>query len=77
MYTYKLLIYNLMESYIYIEFLKILLFYYFIDLCQILNWSKLGPAKFINLKRLLIYRILIYKYSTVCAYVRMCVIYAI
>ena len=46
----------LMGSYMYIEFTKNLLFYYFIDLCQILNLSKLGSKKFINLYRLLIYR---------------------
>ena len=38
-----------MGPYIYIEFFKKLLFYYFIDLCQILNQPKLGPVKFINL----------------------------
>ena len=54
-----------MRPYIYIEFSKKLLSYYFIDLCQILNWSKLGPAKFINLYKLLIYRVLIYRGSTV------------
>ena len=44
-----------MGPYIYIKFSKKLLFYYFIDLCQILNRSKLGPTKFINLWKLLIY----------------------
>ena len=49
MYTYKLLIYNFNgTTYLYIIFEK-LLSYYFIDLCQILNWFKLGPIKFINL----------------------------
>ena len=45
-----------MGLYIYIEFSKKLLSYYFIDLCQILNRSKLGLTKFINLYKLLIYR---------------------
>ena len=44
-----------MESYIYTEFSKKLLSCYFIDLCQILNMSKLEPVKFINLNNLLIY----------------------
>ena len=56
-----------MGPYIYIEFFRILLSYYFIDLCQILNRFKLGPAKFINVHKLLIYRVLIYRGSTVCA----------
>ena len=54
-----------MGPYIYIEFPKKILSYYFIDLYQILNRPKLGPTKFINLKRLLIYRVLIYRGSTV------------
>ena len=54
-----------MGLYIYMEFSKILLSYYFIDLCHILHRFKLGPAKFINLLRLLIYRVLIYKGFTV------------
>ena len=54
-----------MGPYIYIKFSKKLLSYYFIDLCQILNRPKLGPTKFINLYRLLIYRVLIYRGSTV------------
>ena len=54
-----------MGPYIYIEFSEKLLSYYFIDLCQIFNQSKLEPAKFINLYRLLIYQVLIYRGSTV------------
>ena len=47
---YKLLIYNFKGTiYIYIELFLKKLSYYFIDLCQILNHPKLGPAKFINL----------------------------
>ena len=38
-----------MGPYIYIEISKRLLFYYFIDLCQILNRFKLGPVKLISL----------------------------
>ena len=49
MYTYKLSINNFNGPYIYIEFSKKILSYYFIDLCQILNRFKLRPAKFINL----------------------------
>ena len=45
-----------MRTYIYIEFSKKILSYYFIYLCQILNRPKLGQTKFINLSRLLIYR---------------------
>ena len=47
---------------------KILLSYYFIDLCHILHRHELGPTKFINLLRLLIYRVLIYRGSTVSCY---------
>ena len=54
-----------MGPYTYIEFSKKVLSYYFIDLYQILNQPKLEPAKFINLNRLFIYRVLIYKGSTV------------
>ena len=54
-----------MELYIYMRVLKILLSYYFIDLCHIFHRSKLGPVKFINLQRLLIYRVLIYRGFTV------------
>ena len=44
MYTYKLLIYNFNRTiYLHIIFKIKILSYYFIDLCQILNW---GPAKF-------------------------------
>ena len=57
-----------MEPYIYIEFSKKLLSYYFIDLCQVLNRSKLGPKKFISLWRLLFYRVLTYRGSTVINY---------
>ena len=53
-----------MEPHIYIEFSKILLSYYCIDLCYILNRPELGPVKFINLYRLLIYRVLINRCST-------------
>ena len=49
MYTYKLLIYNFNGTIFYIEFSKKILSYNFIDLCQILNRHKFGPAKFINL----------------------------
>ena len=49
-----------MGSYIYIEVFKKILSYYFIDFFQILNRSKLGPTKFINLQRLLICRVLMY-----------------
>ena len=38
-----------MRPYIYIKISKKLLSYYFTDLYQILNQSKLTPAKFINL----------------------------
>ena len=54
-----------MRLYIYMGVLKILLFYYFIDLCHFLHRFKLRPTKFINLWRLLIYRVLIYRGSTV------------
>ena len=54
-----------MGPYIYIEFSKKLLSYYFIDLCHILNPANLEPDKFINLWYLLIYRVLIYRVSTV------------
>ena len=54
-----------MGPYIYIEFFLKLLSYYFIDLCQILNRSKLEPVKFINLLKSLIYRVLIYRDSSV------------
>ena len=47
MYIYKFIID--MRSYIYIEFFFKILFYYFINLCQILNQFKLGPVEFINL----------------------------
>ena len=46
MYTYTLLIYNLIES-IYLHIIFKILFYYFIGLCQILKRPKLGPTKFI------------------------------
>ena len=54
-----------MVPYIYIEFFFKNIILLFIDLCQILNRCKLRPAKFINLYRLLIYRVLIYRSSTV------------
>ena len=46
-----------MGQYIYTEFSKKLLCYYFIDLFYILNRPNLGPKKFINLWCFLIYRI--------------------
>ena len=50
MYIDRLLIYDFNGTiYIYIGVIKVLLSYYFIDLCHILYRSKLGPAKFINL----------------------------
>ena len=60
-----------MESYIYTEFSKKLLSCYFIDLCQILNMSKLEPVKFINLNNLLIYwrliiKVILYTLSKTC-----------
>ena len=70
MYTYKLLIYNFNGTiYLHRIFLKILSYCY-INLCQILNQSKLGPAKFINLQILLIYRVLIYRGSSVLLFFR-------
>ena len=54
-----------MGSCIYIEFSKNIIYYYFINLCQILNRPKLEPAKIIKLYKLLIYRVLIYRSSTV------------
>ena len=57
-----------MKLYIYKEFSKKILCYYFIDLCQILNWSKLEPVKFIYFKEILIYRVLLYRSSNVCGY---------
>ena len=48
-----------MGLYIYMEVLKILLSYYFIDLYHILHQPKLEPKFFINLWKLLIYRVLI------------------
>ena len=54
-----------MGLYICMGVLKKLLSYYFIDLCHILHRPELGPTKFINLSRLLIYRVLIYRGSTV------------
>ena len=47
LYLYKFMI--LIGLYICMEVLKILLSYYFIDLCHILHLPKLGPEKFINL----------------------------
>ena len=44
---------------------KIILFYYFIDLCYILNCSNLKEKRIINLYCLLIYRVLIYKFFNV------------
>ena len=71
MFTYKLLIYNFNETIcLHRIFYKKILSYYFIDLCQILNRSKLGPAKFINLQILLIYRVLIYRGSSVLLFFR-------
>ena len=45
-----------MEPYIYIDFLQKILFYYFIDLCQILNRFKLGLTKFVKFQNLLIFK---------------------
>ena len=60
-----------MRSYFTYNFLKKISSYYFIDLCQILNRSKLGPAKLLIYRvliyRVLIYRVLIYRGSTVYA----------
>jgi len=42
-----------------------LLSYYFIEFFNFLHWPKSGPDKFIILESLLIYRVLIYRVSTV------------
>ena len=66
MYIYKkLLIYDFKGTIYLHKILKnvIMLLFYF--LYHILNRSKLEPDKFINLYYLLIYRVLIYRSSTV------------
>ena len=49
MYTYKLLIYKLNGTIYLHKILYKVIILLFIDLCKILNQSKLEPTKFINL----------------------------
>ena len=55
----------LIRLYIHIGFSKKILSYYFINLYYIFNWLNSEPKKFINLACLLIYRVLVYRVSTV------------